>query len=156
MRGNRCSYERGMRTEHRTATAVVRCPDAALPGAAGALLAVRLATATADLPTGLRVVGARPAGGELGGHDLVEHGGVDRGGEEHIAELDAADGLAGSVVEGGRGHRQAFFTRMSEPRAPGRLPATSSRFRSGSVRTTRTFLMVTVSSPMWPAIFIPR
>ena len=36
-----------------------------------------------------------------------------------VGELDAADGLAGPVVEGGLRHRQAFFTRMSAPRAPG-------------------------------------
>ena len=145
-----------VRPEDGAATAVVRCAARALAGAAGALLAVRLGATAADLAAGLGVVGARPARGQLGGHDLVEHGGVDRGREELIAEVHAADGLAGPVVEGGRRHRQAFFTRISDPRAPGRLPLTSSRLRSVSARTTRTFLMVTRSSPMWPAIFRPR
>ena len=41
------------------------------------------------------------------------------GREELVGELDAADGGAGPVVEGGLRHRQAFFTRMSALRAPG-------------------------------------
>ena len=145
-----------VRPEHHAAAAVVRRGDGALAGAAGALLAVRLLATAADLAAGLGVVRAGPPGGQLRGHDLVQHGGIHRGREELIAELDVADGLAGPVVQGGGRHRQAFFTRMSDPRAPGRLPLTSSRLRSGSVRTTRTFLIVTVSSPMWPAIFMPR
>jgi hypothetical protein len=144
-----------MRAEDRAAAAIVRRPDAALPRTTGALLAVRLAAATANLTAGLGVVRAGATRGQLGGHDLVEHGGVDRCSEQLIAELDVADRLAGAVVERCRRHRQTFLTRMSEPRAPGRLPFTSSRLRSGSVRTTRTFLMVTPSSPMWPAIRTP-
>ena len=144
-----------MRAEHGAAAAVVGRALGALAGAAGALLAVRLGAAAADLAAGLRVVGTRSATGQLGRHDLVEDGGVDRRGEQHVGELDLADRLAGAVVEGGLRHRQAFFTRMSDPRGPGSDPLTSKRFRSLSARTTRSFLMVAVSSPMWPAIFTP-
>ena len=81
-----------VRPEDDAAAAVVRRVRRALPGAAGALLAVRLRAAAADLAAGLGVVRAGPPAGELGGHDLVEDGGVDRGREQLVAELDAADG----------------------------------------------------------------
>ena len=94
----------------------------ALAGAAGALLAVRLPAAAADLAAGLGVVRAGPAAGQLGRHDLVQDGRVDRRGEELIAELDAADRLARAVVQGGLRHRQAFFTRISALRRAGACP----------------------------------
>src|SRR6185295_11487866 len=132
-----------VRAEDDATATVVRRGDGALAGTTGALLAVRLAATTADLAAGLGVVRTGPSGGQLRGHDLVQDGGVDRGREELVAELDVADGLAGLVVQGDGRHRQAFFTRMSDPRGPGRLPLISSRLRSGSVDTMRTFLVVT-------------
>ena len=59
----------------------------ALAGAAGPLLAVRLAAAAADLAAGLRVMRAQVAARQLGGHDLVEDGRVDRGVEQLVAQL---------------------------------------------------------------------
>ena len=80
-----------VRPEDDAAATVVRRVGRALAGAAGALLAVRLAAAATDLAAGLGVVRAGPPAGQLGGHDLVEDGGIDRRGEQLVAELDAAD-----------------------------------------------------------------
>ena len=96
-----------------------------------------------------------PAAGELGDDRLVEDGLVHRRGEQRLGEVDAPDGGAGAVVEGGLRHRQAFFTKVSAPGAPGTDPLTRIRLRSASTRTTRSFLMVTRSCPMWPPILRP-
>ena len=144
-----------MRAEHDAAAAVVRRGARALAGAAGALLAVRLAAAAADLAAGAVSWVPRPAPGELGDDGLVEDGLVHRRGEQRLGEVDAPDGRAGAVVEGGLRHRQAFRTKVSAPGAPGTEPRTRIRFRSGSTRTTRSFLIVTRSWPMWPPIFMP-
>jgi hypothetical protein len=53
-----------MRPEHGAATTVVRRGRRALAGAAGALLAIRLLAAAADLAAGLRVVRADAASRE--------------------------------------------------------------------------------------------
>ena len=145
-----------VRAEHDAAAAVVRRGARALARAAGALLAVRLAATAADLAAGLRVVRAGPAAGELGDDGLVEDGLVHRRGEQRLGEVDAPDGRAGSVVEVGLRHGQAFRTKVSAPGAPGTEPRTRIRFRSESTRTTRSFLIVTRTWPMWPPIFMPR
>jgi hypothetical protein len=111
-----------MRPEDHAAAAVVRRADGALAGAAGALLDDTASCPAADLAAGLGVAGARPAAGELGGHDLVEDGGVDRGGEELVAELDAADVLAGLVVEVGLRHRSGLLHGDQAAAAPGGSP----------------------------------
>src|SRR5688572_13342203 len=89
-----------MWAEDRAATCVVRRPTGTLTGSAGALLAVRLGAATADLATRLGVVGAGPPTSQLGGHDLMEHSRVDGRGEQRVGELNTAHVLAGLVVEG--------------------------------------------------------
>jgi len=94
-----------VRPEDRAAAAIVRRSDAALAGATGALLAIRLLAATGDFAAGLRRVRADALRSELGGHDLVEDGNVHRRVEELGIELDVAERLAGLVVEGGRWHR---------------------------------------------------
>src|SRR5829696_941660 len=77
----------------RAAAAELRRPYRALPGAPGALLAVRLATAAADLAPGLRVVGALPRGGELGHDHLVDQRDVDLNVEHLGGQLHAAGAL---------------------------------------------------------------
>ena len=107
LRGRRCSYERGC-AEDGAAAAVVRRGARALTGAAGALLAVWLLAAAANLAAGLGVVRADAAAGELRGHDLVEHGLVHRRAEEIVMQLDAADAGPRAVVKGGRWHRSGL------------------------------------------------
>ena len=144
-----------MRAEHHAAAPEVRGGAGALAGAAGALLAVRLLAAATDLAAGLGVMGAEVAPGQLGDDRLVEDGLVHGCREQHLVEVDAPDGRAGSVVEGGLRHRHAFRTKVSAPGAPGTDPFTRIRFRSESTRTTRSFLIVTRSCPMWPPILRP-
>src|SRR5919198_5685602 len=143
-----------MRPEDRAAALVVRGAPGALSGATGALLAVGLGATADHLTARLRVVRPDPSGRELCGDGLVQDGLVDGRGEKRFAQLHAADRGSGSIVDGRLRH-QTFLTRMSEPRAPGSDPLTSSRLRSGSVRTTRTFLTVACSSPIWPAMRTP-
>src|SRR6185503_15936158 len=94
--------------EHGTTAAVVRRGARALAGAAGALLAVRLLAAAADLAARLGVVGADPPAGELGRDDLVQDRLVHRRAEEPVVQLDAADVGPGAVEEGCRRHRSGL------------------------------------------------
>ena len=144
-----------VRAEDDAAALVVGGGAGALPRAAGALLAVRLLAAATDLAAGLGVVGAEVAARQLGDHRLVEDGLVDGRGEQRLAEVDAPDGRARAVVEVGLRHRHTFRTKVSAPGAPGTDPFTRIRFRSESTRTTRSFLIVTRSLPMWPPILRP-
>jgi hypothetical protein len=88
-----------VRSEHRAAPAEVRRPAGTLARAAGALLAIRLGAAAANLAAGLRIVRAEAATGELGRHDLVQHGRVHGRREQLVGQLDAADGGPGAIVE---------------------------------------------------------
>ena len=83
---------------HATATPVRR-PGGALAGPAGALLAPRLAPATADLGPGEGAVVAGADAGQLGGDHLVHHRDVRRDAEDVVVELGGAHGAAGRVAD---------------------------------------------------------
>src|SRR5205814_5971405 len=141
-----------MRPEDDAAAAIVRRADRALAGTAGALLPVGFLAAARDVAAVLGGARARPTTGQLRRDDLVQHGRIDGRGEERVGKIDGAHGGARPVVEGGLGHRQAFFTKIRAFREPGSVPLTSRRLRSASARTTRSFLTVVRWSPMWPAM----
>src|SRR5690606_23929843 len=75
---------------HRTTAGELGRTDRTLAGPAGALLAVRLLTTTADLTAGLGGVRPLPACGLLGDHDLVDQRDVDLLREDLVRELDAS------------------------------------------------------------------
>src|SRR5687767_12276845 len=144
-----------MRPEDHAAACIVGRAARALAGAAGALLAVRLCAAAADLAARLGVGRAGPARVHLRRDRLVPHCLVDVGREERLRQVDVADRLALLVVERRAGHHLAFFSAlvtlritMSALRAPGSGPFTSSTLRSASALTMVAFLTVMVSLPI--------
>ena len=101
-------------------------------------------------------LGAQAAAGQLGGHDLVEDGRVDRRGEELVGELHRCRSPRPSGRRGSSAASSGLLhedQRVAAPRA--RTPsrgggcARRPRARPGS------FLTVTRSSPMWPAMRMP-
>src|SRR4051794_15100177 len=111
-----------MRPEDDAAATVVRGTDGALARAAGALLAVRLLAAAADLATGLGVAGPGSPARQLGGHDLVEDGSVDGGREELVTELHAADGRARPVEDVDLRHRSGLLHEDQATAGAGKAP----------------------------------
>src|SRR5699024_8373982 len=156
------------RTVHDATAGELRGADRALTGAAGALLAVRLAAAAGDLGAGLGLVRALAGSGQLGHHDLVDqrhvggdvedrrrqYGGALLGnvGVEHVDDL---------VVLGERSHRlhapfTAVLTTTRPPLGPGTEPETSSRPFSASTAWMVRFWTVWRALPIRPAIRWPR
>src|SRR5207244_3879323 len=156
-------------TERLAAALPLRRADRALARAAGALLLPGLLAAARDLAPALRVVGADATIGELAHDGLMQHGQVH--GVEHVGlELEAARLLALRVDHLEVRHRYFFpaagagvtffvFTLLrsitSEPLAPGTAPRTSTRFCSGSTRTTLMLSTVRRSPPMRPGSLWP-
>ena len=101
------------------AARVLRGPDAALAGPAGAFLAVGLLATTADLAA--RLGGVRALAGRrlLGHDDLVDQRHVDRGAEDLVWKLHVLAGLAGRGDDAdGDAHRASFVAVRSAVRAP--------------------------------------
>src|SRR5690606_28084052 len=152
---------------HDAAAGELRRTHRALPGAAGALLAVRLAAAPADLAARLRGVRALPGRRQLCHDDLVDqrHVGLD---VEHLGrKLGRAGLLAGGVehVDGLRHRRHAPFTGVDctaertttrPPRDPGTAPLMSSRPRSASTACTVRLRVAWRRWPIRPAMRWPR
>ena len=86
-----------MRTEHDAAALPLRGPRRALAGAAGALLAVRLASTAAHVAAGLGGRGALAPVGQLAEQRLVHHRLVRLDAEDGLGKLDAAGLVAGLV-----------------------------------------------------------
>ncbi|GMA88030.1 hypothetical protein GCM10025868_32800 [Angustibacter aerolatus] len=93
-------------------TGELRRARRALAGATGALLAVGLATATADLATGLRRVRALASRGLLGHDDLVHQRDVRLHVEDLGGQVDGAGLLTGRREDVDGGHLQAPFTSL--------------------------------------------
>src|SRR5262249_9397286 len=147
----------------RAAAGVLRRPQRALAGPAGALLPVRLPAAAADRAPGLGGVGALP-GRRLLGHDhLVHQRDVDLDAEELGRELDVPAALAGRGDDLDRAHLASFTagclaalrTRTRLPRGPGTAPRMSSRPRSASTAWTVSRGTVVRTLPIRPAIRMP-
>ncbi len=73
----------------------LRCASRALPGAPGALLAVRLAPTASHLAAVLRVVRALAGRRELRDDDLVHERNVDLNVEQRVRQVDRAGDVAG-------------------------------------------------------------
>src|SRR5690606_34733570 len=131
-----------------------------LPGAPGALLAIRLAAAAGDGSPPLGGVGALARGRELGDDDLVDQRHVHLRVEDLGGQLDCLDGRAGAVLHLDGWHfGQAPFavvlTSTSPPLEPGTAPLMSSRPFSASTAWIARFCAVTRSPPIRPAIPAP-
>src|SRR5829696_2250247 len=141
-----------LRTVHDAAADVLRCPYRPLPGSAGALLAIRLLSAAADLAPALGGMCALARGRQLGHDHLVDQG--DIGG--HVEQLRWQFGAAGFGAAGvhdidrpvGTGGRKAhaaspFLTALRTttrpPLLPGIAPLISNRPRSVSTACTVRF-----------------
>ena len=133
-----------------TTAGVVRCPDGALTGVAGALLLERLATTAADFGPGLCALRAGAPMGELSDHGLVHDRHVGLHTEYIGGEFSRACCFTGDRLDRYRGHHlPPFFTALrtmtKPPFGPGTAPLTSSRLRSRSAWTTSRFSVVTCS-----------
>src|SRR5262249_34957848 len=153
----------------------------AVTGAAGALLLVHLLASHVHFRTVLGVVRAGAPLGELIAHHAVDEVRARLQAENRFRELDGT-GLGGRERGDIRFHHACSFAALASPAAlkapgrgaslcgcfrtasrtstqpplePGTAPRTMSRPRSTSVLTTTRFCVVTRSSPMWPAIFLP-
>src|SRR5206468_2048478 len=148
--------------DHATAD-VLRRAGRALAGAAGALLAERLAATASHLAAGLGVVGALARRGELGDDDLVHQRDVDLDLEHLCRQLDGPDLLAGRGEDVDGAHLPAPFCGVLEavrtstrlPRGPGTAPLISTRPFSASTACTVRLNVVVRTWPIRPAIRTP-
>src|SRR6185437_15058484 len=88
------------RAEDDGAAAELRRAQAALAGAAGALLPPRLLGGALDVADALGLVGAGAALGELPVHHARQDVLADRHAEDLVGELDVADALVVEVLDG--------------------------------------------------------
>src|SRR5690606_1733229 len=140
-------------------------PDGAVPGATGALLAVRLGAAAADLTAGLGLVGPLAGGRQLRHDHLVHERDVGLHVEDLRRQVDGAARAAVGAddVDGGHccsppadaGCLAAVRMSSSPPLGPGTAPLTSSRFRSGWTSWMVRFWTVWRTPPIRPAIRVP-
>ncbi len=137
-------------TVHDATAGELRRTGRALTGAAGALLAVRLAAATADLATSLGLVGALTGRSELRHDDLVHQRNADLRVEDLGRQLQAAGLVARGRQDVNGAHIlhspfAAVRTRMRPPFGPGIAPLIRSRPFSASTACTVRFWVVTRS-----------
>src|SRR5690606_2866898 len=149
-----------LRAVHDATAGELRRTDRALPGAAGALLPIRLRTATRDLAAGLGRMGTLPGRRQLCHHDLVDQRHVHLDVEDLGRQFDRAVRGALRVQNGDGTHFfvspfAAVRTNTKPPSGPGTAPLSSSTPFSASTACTDTFIVVTRSPPIRPGSFLP-
>src|SRR5581483_4378501 len=171
------------RAEGLAAAAELRRRLGAVAGAAGALLLVPLGRGQRDFAARLRLVRACLALRQLVADHALQDVGARLQPEDIVGQADraalfaveagylavhhsapfASAGCApapflnapGVGTPSGSFRLTASRTKIQPPLAPGTEPSTMIRPRSTSVFTTLRFCVVTRSSPIWPAIFLP-
>src|SRR5699024_7572040 len=157
-----------LRAVDRAAAGVGGRTRRALSGAAGPLLAERLATAAPDLAAGLGGVRALARRGLLRDDDLVHQRHVGLDAEDLGGQLHRTVGLAGrgtdvelevhGVLRRGHAcapHFTADRTTTRPPLRPGMAPLMRRTPASASTSWTLRFMVVTRSLPMRPAMDLP-